>query len=228
MRRTNEQQELSDEQLEHLIASELLQDDRVSANNIEIAVADGQATLTGEVASYRRKLAAQKIVSTYDGIAEVRNDLVVEPGIPAADQDIAEDVRLSLNASADLIKETVAVEVSGGKVILTGTVASIYEKVCAEDIARGIRGVRDVINMLVVNRDHRIDDHELMNSVQAALNRVGGLQCCDVHVAIAEDTVVLSGTVKNAWQREAAETAVGRFRFTSIRNDIQVERTTLQ
>ena len=213
---------LSDDSLQQLIEAELLEDDRVSANNITVHVNEHVATLEGAVASFRRKLAAQKIVSGYDGIREVRNELCVEPAAAVPDDEVAEAVRNCLDSSADLVKETVTVEVSGGKVTLTGTVATVYERLTAEDIARGIRGVRDVVNMLNVNHAHRIDDHELMNGVQAALSRSGGLKHCDVHAAIAEDTVVLSGTVQNAWQREVAETVVGRFRFSRVRNEIQV------
>lgn len=211
-----------DKDIQELIECELLHDDRVSSQNIKVTVTDGVATLTGTIASFRRKLAAQQIASAYDGIVHVENKLDVEPTQPTSDDDIQTSVRAALDSSADITKETVLVAASGGKVTLTGKVGSHWERVVAEDIARGVRGVRDIINMLVVNRLQKIDDHELMNSVQAALQRANGLDSADINVAIGEDMIVLSGTVQELWQKEIAQSVVGSFGLLHIRNELQV------
>lgn len=214
--------ETSDQELRVLIEAELLNDDRVSAQEIKIDVQRGVATLTGVISTFRRKLAVQQIVAAYEGIRDVRNLLIVEPAQPATDDEIAESVRSALDSSADTTKETIAVAVAGGKVTLTGTVGSHWERVVAEDVARGVRGVRDVVNMLIVDLLHKVDDHELMNSVQAALGRARGLKAADIRVAIGEDTVVLSGEVTEPWQKEVAQTVVGRFGLLHVRNEIHV------
>ena len=212
----------SDQELKDLIEAELLNDDRVCSQHIQAEVVNGVATLTGVIASFRRKLAAQQIVAAYDGIRDVQNELIVEPAQAETDEEILGNVRAALNSSADTTKETITVAVVGGKVTLTGTVGSHWERVVAEDVGRGVRGVRDVVNMLVVNLLDKVDDHELMNSVQAALGRARGLSGAEIRVAIGEDTVVLSGRVKESWQKEVAQTVVGRFGLLHIRNEIQV------
>lgn len=212
---------ISDQELQELIEAELLNDDRVSSQHIKVEVANGVSTLSGRISSFRRKLAAQQIVAAYEGIRDVQNELVVEPTLPANDDEVSASVRSALDSSADTTKETITVAVAGGKVTLTGTVGSHWERVVAEDVARGVRGVRDVVNMLIVDLQHKIDDHELMNSVRAALGRARGLATADISVAIGEDTVVLSGIVQEAWQKEVAQTVVGRFGFLHIRNEIQ-------
>lgn len=218
----NERPADRDQELQQLIESELLNDDRVSSQNIKVSVANGIATLSGTIESFRRKLASQQVVSAYEGIRHVRNNLEVRPEQASSDTEILEAVRAALNASADITKETVVVAVAGGKVTLTGKVANHWERVVAEDIARGARGVRDVINMLIVDRLQKIDDHELMNSIQAALRRARGLQSVDIDIAIGDDTVVLSGTVDEPWQIEIAQTVVGRFGLLHIRSELHV------
>ena len=212
----------NDQELKQLIEAELLNDDRVSSQAIQVAVSGGVAKLIGTIGSFRRKLAAQQIVAAYEGIRDVQNELAVEPIQHCDDDEITETVRSALDASADTTKETITVAVVGGKVTLTGTVGSHWERVVAEDIARGVRGVRDVVNMLIVDLAHKVDDHELMNSVQAALGRARGLASADIRAAIGEDTVVLSGEVTEPWQKDVAQTVVGRFGFLHIRNEIQV------
>jgi osmotically-inducible protein OsmY len=80
-----------------------------------------------------------------------------------------------------------------------------------------------VINLLCVDVAHKIDDHELANSINAALSRARGLKDSDISVAIGEDMVVLSGAVEEPWQKEVAETVVGGFGLLHIRNELQVE-----
>lgn len=213
---------MTDQELQALIEAELLNDDRVSSQPIRVKVIDGVVTLTGTVHSFRRKLVAQEIVSAYEGIRDVRNDLAVEPNESVSDVQITADVRSALDASADITKETIAVAVSGGKVTLTGNVGSHWERVVAEDVVRGVRGVRDIINMLVVDLMYKVDDHELMNSLQAALGRARGLSNSNVRASIGDDTVVLSGQVKEPWQKAVAQTVASRFGLLHIRNEIQV------
>lgn len=212
-------------ELQQTIESELLNDDRVSSQKINVDVQDGAATLRGTIGSFRRKLAAQQIVAAYDGILEVRNELVVEPNQVSSDDEIADNVRATLDSSADVTKEAITVSVVGGKATLVGNVASHWERVVAEDIARGARGVRDVTNMLVVDVARKTDDVELMHSVKAALSRSRGLASADIDVAIGDDTVVMSGEVAESWQKEVAQTVVGGFGLLHIRNDIQVAKT---
>lgn len=208
--------------LQQLIASEMLNDHRVSSQNIRVNIDDGVAQLQGTVSSFRRKLIAQQIVAAYEGVRDVKNELLVEPHQSHPDATVAAAVRAALDASADTTKETIAVSVSGGKATLTGIVGSHWERVIAGDIARGVRGVRDVVNMLVIDLLNKVSDHELMNSVQAALGRARGLRESRIRVAVADQTVVLSGKVNELWQKEVAETVVGGFNFLRIRNEIQV------
>lgn len=211
-----------DVELMSQIANDLLEDDRVSSQNIKLQIANGHATLSGTIASFRRKLAAQQIVAAYDGIRTVQNDLIVEPSGGEPDDEVAANVRAALDSSADVTKKAIVVAVAAGKVTLSGNVASHWERMMAEDVARGVRGVRDVVNILVPDIARKVEDCEMVTSIQAALSRARGLNGVDIGVAIGEDTVVLSGTVSDSWQKEVAQTVVGRFGFLHIRNQIDL------
>ena len=212
----------TDIELKSLINGDLLEDERVSSQNISLKVVNGHATLSGTIVSFRRKLAAQQIVAAYEGIRTVQNDLVVEPSGGEADEEVAGNVRAALDSSADVTKKSIAVSVTGGKVTLSGNVASHWERVVAEDVARGVRGVRDVVNVLIPDVARKAEDCKTVSSVQAALGRARGLKNVEIGVAIGDDTVVLSGSVHEPWQKEVAQTVVGRFGFLHIRNDIIV------
>lgn len=213
---------LDDQHLAKLLESELLLDDRVSSSNIQVTVEDGVVTLRGTIGSFRRKLVSQQIAASYEGVRDVVNRLEVDPGSACDDNSITANVRRCIDSSADLTSATIGISVSQGKTTLTGHVSSHWERLVAEDVVRGVRGVRDVINLLVVDQEHHIEDHEMRNSIQAALSRARGLENAEMRVAIADDTVVLSGWVDEIWHKDIAQTTVGRFGFLRIRNELQV------
>lgn len=213
---------MKDTELKTLIENDLLYDARLSSQPINLEIENGRATLRGRVGSFRRKLAAEQIVASYQGIREVFNELSVEPVELESDSDVATRVRATLDSSADINKETITVGVLAGKVTLSGNVSSHWERIVAEDICRGVRGVRDVVNMLLVDPIHATDDCELTKEIKNALGRARGLASARIDIAIGEDTVVLSGEVQELWQKEVAQTVVGRFGLLHIRNEIRV------
>lgn len=207
-----------------IISNDLLNDSRLSLCPIQVTINDGVVTLIGSVQSYRRKLAAQQIAGSFSGVREVINNLSVEPPEPATDGELADRVRAALDASADVIKETVTVAVYGGKVALRGTVASRWERLVAEDVARSVRGVRDVQNMLVVNLKERLDDQQMSAAISAALRRIPGFADLDVAVAVCNNTVVFSGEVPTLGHRDAANQVAEGFSVTHVRNDLIIGR----
>jgi len=72
-------------------------------------------------------------------------------GYTRSDERIKEDINDDLTDSWSLDASNIEVEVSGGDVILTGTVDSRYEKRLAEDIAEDVSGVKNVENRLRVD-----------------------------------------------------------------------------
>ena len=134
----------TDEALTALLRAAFLNDQRLSAQPLKLSVADNIVTLEGSVQTYRRKLAAQEIAASFDGVRGVINNLTVEPPDQMSDEEIAACVRAALDSNAEVAKEVITVRVNGRIVSLAGAVGSQWEAIVAEDVARGVRGVRDV------------------------------------------------------------------------------------
>ncbi|MGD8413033.1 MAG: BON domain-containing protein [Candidatus Latescibacterota bacterium] len=204
------------------IRESLMRDERLSAHAINVAVVGGVVTLRGTVQSYRRKLAAIEIVESIRGCKSIVDGIVVIPDVTPSDETIAENVRIALDTHSDITKEVITVSVRNGVVKLEGRVASSWERSLARDVALGVRGVRDVKDLLIVDLGGKIEDEALMRNIQAAISESSELQDSDIRVAVTGNTAVLSGEVTDLWRKRRAGQIANRFRVSSVRNDVQV------
>lgn len=213
----------TDKELLAVIQELLVQDGRLSAQPIDISVADGVATLAGTVQSYRRKLAALEITESIDGCRGVIDNLTVTPPGKMSDEEIAEAVRSSLDAHADITKEVVTVTAQDAVVTLRGNVATQWEVALAEDLALSSRGARKVHNLLAVAPSLEIEDEQLSRSIERAFSHTSGLQNTHVRVAVTGVTASLSGHVGELWQKKRAEQVARRFQVVVVNNDISLK-----
>lgn len=211
-----------DMELAVLIKDAITQDDRLSADSIDVTVVDGVATLSGKVQSHRRRSLAVDIAESIRGCRGVNDRIVVDPPGVMTDEEIAGHVRGVLDSNADVTKEVITVTVKGGVVTLQGHVASRWERELAGDLALSARGTRRLRNLLLVDLAGKIEDEALTRNIQYAISRTGGLQNTGIRVAVNAYTAVLSGEVVELWQRKKAESVASRFRVTEIRNEIVV------
>jgi len=79
-----------------------------------------------------------------------RNDpTMMEATLPATP--LLDQVRGAFSNSPHLTSRQVQVEATGGNVRLQGTVSSFYQKQMAQELARRVDGVQNVVNQLQVN-----------------------------------------------------------------------------
>jgi osmotically-inducible protein OsmY len=211
-----------DEELATNVKEALVRDLRVSAQPIQVFVREGIVTLCGLIQSYRRKLAAEEIATSFHECRGVVNQLEVQPPGLFLDEEVANHVRAALQAHADITKEAITVSVSSGVVTLAGTVGSPWERALAEDVALGVRGVREVKSYLVVDLMEQMDDEALSRVIEAALGHARGLRNVPLRVAASGGLVVLSGEVPELWQKEVAERVAQSFQPMWLRNEIVV------
>jgi len=102
--------------------------DKLAADKIagvSVAVKDGNATLTGEVADITFKTKAEASVKSVDGIKGVTNNISLKPPPPAPTP--AGDDKMLEGTVSEAIKKAgvtgVTVAVSNGEVTLTGSVS---------------------------------------------------------------------------------------------------------
>ncbi len=122
-----------------------------------VRVESGVVSLSGTVPSAALKQRAEEIARDLDGVTRVENDLRVA-GAATDDEDVAIDDDALQERIEDALydhpyfeQNRVHVTVDEGRVRLTGRVASERERAAAEDIVRGVNGVKDVKNDLTVS-----------------------------------------------------------------------------
>jgi osmotically-inducible protein OsmY len=142
----------SDAQIHQDVLRELRWDSRVEETEVGVEVDQGVVTLTGTVASYAKKLAAQDAAHRVTGVLDVANDIHVRvPGSPGrTDTEIAQVVRRALEWDVEVPHTRITSTVADGVVTLAGEVDRLSER---EDAARAMRyleGVRGITNLIVV------------------------------------------------------------------------------
>jgi len=104
---------------------------------------------------------------------------------------------------------------SGNDVTLTGHVPTEDDKRVAEDVARGTKGVANVVNNLEVDSKPQsataekqyVPDLEIKAAVLQSILNNPGLKTQQIKVDVNNGEVKLSGSVKSSAQKTAAESA---------------------
>ncbi len=100
------------------------------------------------------------------------------------------------------------VEVTGRRVILSGTVGTLMEKLLAERDVRIIPGVREIENLLQVKYPQDtpgISDKEITESVLFMLKHSSDINADSIKVSTSKGIVTLEGVVRSYWERLKAE-----------------------
>ncbi len=196
----------TDAQIADAIADEFEQDTVIPENNLDVDVEDGTATLGGTVSNLLAKERAARIAETVRGVVSVLNTVLVRPREPVDDTAISENVRIALIADPAVEKSDLDVQVSGGKVSLSGTVSSWQEKQLALKVAKAVKGVREVASEIDVDYDVDRTDAEIDAEVRRALNWNALVDDGLIVVQVDDAVVSLKGTVGSAAEKTEAIT----------------------
>lgn len=196
-----------DSQLRHDVEAELEWDPRVDAREIGIAVKHGVVTLSGHVASYVCRWAAESAVGKVAGVKAIANEIEVRLGKEGerSDTDLAEAVLQALRANVAVPMREVKVVVRDGWVTLEGTVNAGYQREIAETCVSYLHGLRGVSNLLAVRPFTTVSDVE--TRIAAAFRRHAQIDAQKVHISTVNGTVTLSGEVPTWQERREAESA---------------------
>lgn len=217
----------SDTELQRAVLDELVWDTRVDEAAVGVEVDDGVVTLTGTVASWGARVAAQEAAHRVAGVLDVANELKVTlPGSEVRDDAaIAHAVRHALEWDTTVPHERIRSTVSNAVVTLEGTVDYWSQH---DDVARCVRnlaGVREVRNHIeVVPSTPPVLSANVTAAIENALERHAERAASHVHVAVVNDRIVLSGAVKSWSERRAAEGAArGTAGVRGVDNHLRVE-----
>ncbi len=175
---------LTDAQIKEAVRDALRYDPRVSSFSPRIDVQAGVVWLTGTVRNMGAKLAAKLI-----------------------DDDIIEErVRAALRRDPYIDRFDIGVASLNGKVYLTGSVSTWFEKRRAEMDAARVRGVLAVSSGIALEPVWQVkSDQELREDVIRQLKWARNVDTQDVSVEVEKGTVILRGEVDNWAEWRAAQ-----------------------
>jgi hyperosmotically inducible periplasmic protein len=201
------------------VKTALLLSKHVSAFDIRTTTTHGMVRLTGEVPSEETRRLAGAIAQDTSGVAQVQNDLVVNPGAgrnPAmanlsdrvADLEVKTIVIDRLARAPELQGKRLSVQVARQVVTLEGTVDSPAQKRAAEDVAVQVPGVQNLVSRLIVADGRSTPegpDERLARRVEFELYSTKAVSLKTVQIQSQDGTVVLSGSVPSRAEKLLAE-----------------------
>jgi osmotically-inducible protein OsmY len=201
---------LNDKELRQDVLAELDFEPSVDSADIGVAVENGVVTLSGHVASFTQKLAAERAVWRVKGVKAIAQEIQVR--IPSDkkdnDDEIAKRALSVLAWNASVPASAVHVKVQNGLVSLLGQVDWNYQRVAAESSIRRLSGVVGIVNNITLAPDRAVQADDVKRRIGEALKRHAELEASRIRVAVKDSGVVsLEGEVNNWDERDAAERA---------------------
>jgi osmotically-inducible protein OsmY len=196
---------MTDQDLKQSVLDELAWDPSVSEAHIGVTAHTGVVTLTGHVASYAEKCAAEHAVGRVSGVKAIAEELEIRYLYDAGhgDEDIA---RQALNVLAwDLAvpKDKVRVKVEKGWITLSGEVHWYYQKNAAEKDVRKLFGVMGVSNLIAI--EPVVHASDIQDKIKAAFGRNAEFEAAHIVVSTEGSRITLSGKVDSYYERTLAE-----------------------
>lgn len=198
----------NDEELQKDVMEELKWDPQLSDvyTQIGVSVKDGVVTLSGQVDTYSKKIAAERAAQNVHGVKVVATDVEVKVKNLKAktDTEIAEAVRNALRWNSAVNEDKIKVKVDNGWVYLDGHVEWEFQKISAQHNVENLLAVRGVTNSLMI-KSKAIDLKDIKDKLTKAFQRNATINASSIKLETAGNKVILRGTVRSWVEKEEAE-----------------------
>ncbi len=198
---------MDDLDLRQLVIDELEFEPSINAANIGVSVEKGVVTLTGHVASYVEKIAAERAVERVKGVRAIAQEIEVRypDHQKRSDDEIAQRAVNILHWSVQVPDGSIHVKVEKGWVTLTGAVEWQYQRLAAESAVRKLSGISGVSNLIEIRP--RVAAADVHKKIMDSLKRNAEIEADSIRVIVDNDKVTLEGKVKAWYERGLAERA---------------------
>ncbi len=211
-------------------------------NDIDVRLDGDALVLAGEVSTIAAKKLALEAVAGLSGIAEVVDQLHVEPAQAMTDGEIADHLQRALMsdsvfgfieirrasdgrgaATAGSGQPFIEFAVEDGIVRLDGEVPSLTHKRLAGVFAWWVPGSRDVLNDIAIEPPEEDSDPEVLDALRIVLEKDPFLDAMQIRASCEDFRITLHGAVRSEEQKQLAETdAWALFAVDGVVNEIEV------
>lgn len=216
----------TDAEIQRAVLRELKWDTHVDETDVGVEVDMGVVTLSGNVSSWAKRIAAQKAAHRVAGVLDVANDVLVKvPGSAGyTDTELAQAVRGALKWSVFVPDTRITSTVSDGQVTLEGKVDYLTQRDDAEKAVRNLAGVCGVSNRIQVVPPRSVIPSDVRGAISDALERRAERELDRIHLDIHDGRVIVTGSVHTWAEREAVlGAAKGTPGVRSIEDHLRVE-----
>lgn len=214
----------SNQELQRDVQNAIRWEPLLNAAEIGVTVKDGVVSLTGTVDSYAKKMGAECATKKVIGVKALVEKLEVK--LPSlwikTNEEIANEVLVTLKSNHSLPKNNVMVKVEDGWVTLEGELPWNYQREAVKNGVNYLMGVKGVTNNITIKSENH--DAIEKRDVENAIARNWSVDDSDIKVAVSETTVTLTGTVNSWYQKEeAARIAWNTPGIMHVKNDLVVD-----
>jgi osmotically-inducible protein OsmY len=206
------------------VLDELQYDPSLDASNIAVRAKEGVVTLSGHVASYAEKLAAERAAWRVSGVKAIALEIEVHlPGDKKiGDDEIARRALDILRWNTLVPADKLHVKVADGWLTLSGQVAWNYQREAAEAAVRKLSGVSGVFNQIQV--EPQVQAGDVRRNIVDALKRHAEVEADRILIQVGNDgAVALDGRVDDWEERRAVERAAWSAPgVRSVENRVQI------
>ena len=197
----------TDAQLRDDIQAELAWDPSFKASDVGVIVKDGVVTLTGHLASFAEKYAAERAVQRVHGVKAMAVEITVKVPFDheRTDADIAMAAERALEWNVLVPDGRIRPMVEKGWLTLNGEVEWEYQRRAAENAVRTLMGVRGVSNL--VNVTPKVHPADVEKKIHDALARHAEREAKHLAITVTGSEVTLRGKVHSWAERNAIQGA---------------------
>ncbi|MBN8852064.1 MAG: hypothetical protein BGO55_26525 [Sphingobacteriales bacterium 50-39] len=189
------------------VMAQLKGEPALNAAMINVSVSHGVVTLSGEVDSYYKKMAAMDAIKVISGVRAIADDVHVGiyGGDSRTDTEIAEAAATAMSMHRDIDEKKIRISVDEGIVTLEGSVNWNFERRAVAEVIKGLKGVRGINNYVNVRPD--VPPESIREQIRESLRRNVRLNADRIIVDVADSKVMLKGTVSSLAEGEDVEHA---------------------